>query len=120
MTTTREYKCEICGTTTENPVHWFIIECADLTLSVHKWSTEGADRDSARHFCGEMAFLEAGVASASVVAVEDVEAYSIEWSALKDLFELFPHLGSRFYRSLAVGLSRRLREQLLSRPAATQ
>jgi CRP-like cAMP-binding protein len=74
----------------------------------------------AGEICGEMAFLEAGVASASVVAVEDVEAYSIEWSALKDLFELFPHLGSRFYRSLAVGLSRRLREQLLSRPAATQ
>ena len=70
--------------------------------------------------CGEMAFLEGGVASASVIALSDVEAYGIEWSALKDLFELFPHLGSRFYRSLAVGLSRRLRDQLLSRQATAR
>jgi CRP-like cAMP-binding protein len=74
----------------------------------------------AGEICGEMAFLEGGVASASVVAIDDVEACAIEWSALKDLFELFPHLGSRFYRSLAVGLSRRLRDQLLVRQAATQ
>ena len=53
MTTTREYKCEICGLMTENPVHWFVIECGDLTLSVLKWSTEVADREAARHFCGE-------------------------------------------------------------------
>jgi CRP-like cAMP-binding protein len=72
----------------------------------------------AGEICGEMAFLEGGVASASVVAIDDVEAYGVEWSALKDLFELFPHLGSRFYRSLAVGLSRRLRDQLLARQAA--
>jgi hypothetical protein len=31
---------------------------------------------------------------------------------LEDLFELYPHLASRFYRSLAVILSRRLREQI--------
>jgi CRP-like cAMP-binding protein len=74
----------------------------------------------AGEICGEMAFLEGGVASASVVAVDDVEAYAVEWSALKDLFELFPHLGSRFYRSLALGLSRRLRDQLLARQAASR
>jgi cyclic nucleotide-binding protein len=73
----------------------------------------------AGEICGEMAFLEGGVASASVVAVGDVEAYAIEWTALKDLFELFPHLGSRFYRSLAVGLSRRLRDQLLARQTSS-
>lgn len=53
MTTTREYKCEICDTMTENPLHWFVIECGDLTLAVHKWSSDVAARDSARHFCGE-------------------------------------------------------------------
>lgn len=62
--------------------------------------------------CGEMAFLENGQASATVVAVDEIEAYALEWSALTDLFELFPHLGSRFYRSLAVNLSRRLRDQI--------
>jgi CRP-like cAMP-binding protein len=62
--------------------------------------------------CGEMAFLENSLASATVIVTEDVEAAAIEWSALSQLFELFPHLGSRFYRSIAVSLSRRLREQL--------
>ena len=62
--------------------------------------------------CGEMAFLENSLASASVVVTEDLEAAAIEWAALSALFELFPHLGSRFYRSIAVSLSRRLREQL--------
>jgi CRP-like cAMP-binding protein len=63
--------------------------------------------------CGEMAFLEDSVPSATVTAEQDVEAYALEWKELKDLFELFPHLASRFHRSLAVNLSRRLREQIL-------
>jgi hypothetical protein len=42
---------------------------------------------------------------------------AIEWSALSDLFELYPHLGSRFYRSLAVNLSRRMRELLVAKQA---
>jgi CRP-like cAMP-binding protein len=61
--------------------------------------------------CGEMAFLENTLASATATAEEEVEAYALEWQGLMDLFELFPHLASRFYRSLAVNLSRRLREQ---------
>jgi CRP-like cAMP-binding protein len=68
--------------------------------------------------CGEMAFLENGAASATVTATEDGEACAIEWKALADLFELFPHLGSRFYRSLAVSLSRRLREQIVTKTTA--
>jgi CRP-like cAMP-binding protein len=64
--------------------------------------------------CGDMAFLENGVASADVTAQEDAEAYAIEWSALENLFELFPHMASRFYRSVAVSLSRRLRDQISS------
>jgi CRP-like cAMP-binding protein len=65
--------------------------------------------------CGEMGFLEGSVASATATAEEEVKAYAIEWPVLHDLFELFPHLASRFYRSLALNLSRRLREQILSR-----
>jgi CRP-like cAMP-binding protein len=60
--------------------------------------------------CGEMSFLEDAPASASVVAEEEVEAYHLDRPTLQSLFELFPHLGSRFYRSLATNLSRRLRE----------
>jgi len=45
-----------------------------------------------------------------VVAEKEVEAYHLDRLALESLFELFPHLASRFYRSLATNLSRRLRE----------
>jgi CRP/FNR family transcriptional regulator, cyclic AMP receptor protein len=63
--------------------------------------------------CGEMGFLENDVASATAVAEDDVVAYVLEWQELMDLFEMFPHLASRFYRCLAVNLSRRLREQIV-------
>jgi CRP-like cAMP-binding protein len=62
--------------------------------------------------CGEMAFLENTHASASVVAEEAMVVYGVDWPILQDLFELYPHLASRFYRSLAVNLSRRLRGQI--------
>lgn len=60
--------------------------------------------------CGEMSFLEDAPASASVVAEGEVETYHLDRPTLERLFELFPHLASRFYRSLATNLSRRLRE----------
>lgn len=60
--------------------------------------------------CGEISFLDELPATANVVAKEDVEAYYLDRPTLQSLFELFPHLGSRFYRSLAAILSRRLRE----------
>lgn len=65
--------------------------------------------------CGEMAYLENSLASATATVEEEGQAYAIDWAMITDLFELFPHLAYRFYRSLAVKLSRRLREQLLSR-----
>jgi CRP/FNR family transcriptional regulator, cyclic AMP receptor protein len=60
--------------------------------------------------CGEMSFLEDAPVSASVIAETDLEAYHLDLPTLNTLFELFPHLASRFYRSLATNLSRRLRE----------
>jgi putative ABC transport system ATP-binding protein len=65
---------------------------------------------AAGEICGEMSLLEDAPASASVFAEEDVEAYHLDLPTLEALFELFPHLASRFYRSLARNLSRRLRE----------
>jgi CRP-like cAMP-binding protein len=68
--------------------------------------------------CGEMSFLEDAAASTTVVTEEDVEAYHLDRPTLEGLFELFPHLASRFYRSLVTNLSRRLRELIGAGPAA--
>lgn len=67
--------------------------------------------------CGEISLLDELPATANVVAKEDVEAYYLDRPTLQSMFELFPHLGSRFYQSLAAILSRRLRE-LIGPPAA--
>ena len=60
--------------------------------------------------CGEIAFLDNCLSSASVIAEEALEADAIEWAELHRIFRMFPHVGSRFYQSLGVLLSRRLRE----------
>jgi CRP/FNR family transcriptional regulator, cyclic AMP receptor protein len=62
--------------------------------------------------CGEMSFLEDTIASARVVAEGNVETLAIEWTALDHLFEQHPELGSRFFHSLAIKLSHRLRSQV--------
>ena len=64
----------------------------------------------AGEICGEISFLDELPATANVVAKEPVEAYYLDRPTLQSLLELFPHLGSRFYHSLAAILSRRLRE----------
>ena len=60
--------------------------------------------------CGEMAFLEGVAASATVLAVGEVTTEEISAPELRQLFEMFPSLGLRFYKSLAVTLSRKLRD----------
>jgi len=62
--------------------------------------------------CGEVSFLDELPATANVVALEQVEAYFLDRATLQAMFELFPHLASRFYRSLAANLSRRLRDMI--------
>jgi CRP-like cAMP-binding protein len=64
--------------------------------------------------CGEISFLDELPATANVVAREAVEAFYLDRPTVQSLFELFPHLGSRFYHSLASSLSRRLRELISS------
>jgi CRP-like cAMP-binding protein len=59
--------------------------------------------------CGEMSFLEDSNASASVVATGNTAVEFLAASELTNVFLAFPHLASRFYRSMALTLSRRLR-----------
>lgn len=47
------YKCEICGEESENPMHWIVIHCSDAQLTIFKWTTEAANAPHARHYCGE-------------------------------------------------------------------
>jgi CRP-like cAMP-binding protein len=65
----------------------------------------------ANDICGDIAFLEKGRATASVVAKdEEVEADEINARELREIFEAFPRLASRFYLSLALILAQRLRD----------
>jgi len=59
--------------------------------------------------CGEMSFLEKISASASVIADNELIADALDASTLQSIFESFPHVGARFFRSVALTLSRRLR-----------
>ncbi|HEY6270750.1 MAG TPA: cyclic nucleotide-binding domain-containing protein [Terriglobales bacterium] len=59
--------------------------------------------------CGEMAFLENKIASATVVAETDAEVEVLELPDVDRIFALYPHLQARFYKSLALLLSQRLR-----------
>jgi CRP-like cAMP-binding protein len=80
------------------------------TAAVQIPSRSGSLGVSAGDVCGEISFLDELQATADVVAKEAVEAFYLDRRTLQSLFELFPHLGSRFYHSLAAILSRRLRE----------
>ncbi|MCR9142157.1 MAG: cyclic nucleotide-binding domain-containing protein [bacterium] len=59
---------------------------------------------------GEMSFLEQADASASVIAEDDVEADAIDGPFLTSLLASEPGFSARFYNSLAVTLSHRLRD----------
>jgi hypothetical protein len=53
MATVQEFRCEICGLVTSNPTRWFVIQCGDSALTVHRWNAEAANMEDARHYCGE-------------------------------------------------------------------
>jgi hypothetical protein len=53
MTTLREYRCEVCGIVSSNPIHWFVIQCGEQQLTVLRWNADAAGAEGARHFCGE-------------------------------------------------------------------
>jgi hypothetical protein len=49
----QEFRCEICGTVSASPVHWFVIQCSKSQLTVFQWEAEVANVPGARHYCGE-------------------------------------------------------------------
>ena len=53
MTSLQEFRCEVCGLVTTNPLHWFVIRCGDSDLTVYRWNSETANSPGARHYCGE-------------------------------------------------------------------
>ena len=91
----------------------YLIAAGEVKVSI---SGRVLAKIGAGEICGEMAFLEDSSPSATATAEEEVQAFGIEWKTLIELFELFPHVASRFYRSLAVNLSRRLRNQVQRKP----
>ena len=53
MAAVTTYRCEICGTESANPIHWFIIKCNADELRVLKWKADAASEHGARHYFGE-------------------------------------------------------------------
>ena len=56
-----------------------------------------------------MIVLDGSAASASIVVEEELTFDVIQLAVLQELFVAYPHLGSRFFRSLSVNLSKKLR-----------
>lgn len=75
--------------------------------------SKGAPEIGPGEICGEISFLDELPATANVAAKGEVEAFFLDRATLQSLFELFPHMGSRFFHSLAAILSRRLRETVV-------
>jgi hypothetical protein len=53
MSSLQEFRCEICGIVTNNPIHWYVIRCGESELTVLRWKAEAAGAADARHLCGE-------------------------------------------------------------------
>jgi len=47
------FRCEICGTESDNPIRWVVIDCSSQHLTVHRWTYDAAIMPGARHYCGE-------------------------------------------------------------------
>jgi CRP-like cAMP-binding protein len=67
-------------------------------------------------FFGDMSFLEGQGASASVVADGPAKVLSVTPDHIQSLLQSAPGLSTRFYQSLAVNLSRRLRDRTAMLP----
>jgi len=90
------------------PAALFIVEKGSATVEVTSGSIIA--RLTPGDICGEMAFIENNVASASVLAAEsDTQVDAINFPEVTAVFSSYPHLEARFYKSLALLLSQRLR-----------
>jgi extracellular factor (EF) 3-hydroxypalmitic acid methyl ester biosynthesis protein len=90
----------------------FIIRSGEASVELGATETRAIVATLGRDdICGDMAFLEKGRATAAVIASEEeVEVDEIKAQDLREIFEAFPRLASRFYHSLALILVRRLRD----------
>jgi CRP/FNR family transcriptional regulator, cyclic AMP receptor protein len=102
---------EILITINSRPAGLFVLVSG--TASVEVVRNTPVAKLSPGEICGEMAFIENGAASASVVAETELEADVLELGVLNDVFISYPHLEARFYKSLALLLSQRLRSTLM-------
>lgn len=98
---------EIIIAINSQPSALFLLAGGSATVEVLRG--EPIARLKAGDICGEMAFLEHAAASASVVAETETEVDVLDLSDVERIFALYPHLQARFYRSLALLLSQRLR-----------
>jgi hypothetical protein len=53
MASKPEFRCDFCGRVATDPTRWFMIQCGDSELTVHRWNSEAAKAAGARHYCGE-------------------------------------------------------------------
>ena len=53
MSSLTEFRCEICGRVTTNPLNWFLIECGASRLTIRRWDHDSASLSDTRHLCGE-------------------------------------------------------------------
>jgi len=60
---------------------------------------------------GEVSFLDQADSSANVSAVEEVETLEVPHASLEPLLEADSDFAARFYRTIAVTLARRIRNQ---------
>lgn len=91
------------------PTALFIIKKGSATVEVIKGKVIA--RLTPGDICGEMAFIQNSVTSASVLAAErETEVDAIDLAEVSAIFSSFPHLEARFYKSLALVLSQRLRQ----------
>ena len=52
MTAVQDF-IQVCEIVTNNPIHWFVIRCADSELIVQRRNAETAKAAGARHYHGE-------------------------------------------------------------------
>lgn len=59
---------------------------------------------------GEMSFVDRGLRSATVAAIEETELLKVSFTVLEGLFERHPQMAVTIYRAMATVLSQRLRD----------
>lgn len=90
------------------PTALFILQKGSATVEMTRGTIIA--RLAPGDICGEMAFVESNVSSASVIAAEpETEVEALDLPEVSAIFSSYPHLEARFYKSLALVLSQRLR-----------